>query len=75
MPPTIDWLPTLVDQELETGIRSIAAPLHSADGRVIAAVNVSSTTSSASLRQLSGEYRDALLETAAHIDLDLARLR
>lgn len=58
----------LVDQELETGIRSIAAPLHAADGTVVAAINVSSTRSSATLEQLTGEHRKALLATAASID-------
>lgn len=65
----------LVDQELEIGIRSVAAPLHAADGSVVAAVNVSSTTSSATLEQLTGAYREALLATAARIDADLSRLR
>lgn len=64
----------LVDQELETGIRSIAAPLHSADGTVSAAINVSSTTLSATLEQLRGDYRKALLATAARIDADLRRV-
>src|SRR5699024_4256110 len=31
----------LVDQELEPGLRSLAAPIRDADGRVVAAVNVS----------------------------------
>src|SRR5205823_12280742 len=31
----------LVDQELEEGLRSIAAPIRDADGQVIAAINVS----------------------------------
>ena len=58
----------LVDQELEQGLRSIAAPLHSADGTVIAAINVSSTTSSATLERIADEFRPALLRTAALID-------
>jgi IclR family pca regulon transcriptional regulator len=58
----------LVDQELEQGLRSIAAPLHSADGTVIAAINVSSTTSSATLERIADDFRPALLRTAALID-------
>ncbi|ODU66151.1 MAG: IclR family transcriptional regulator [Micrococcales bacterium 70-64] len=58
----------LVDQELEHGIRSIAAPLHSAAGDVVAAINVSSTTSSATLERIADEFRPALLRTAALID-------
>lgn len=58
----------LVDQELEPGLRSIAAPVHSADGSVIAAINVSSTTSSATLERIAEEFRPALLRTAGRID-------
>ena len=58
----------LVDQELEHGIRSIAAPLHSAAGDVVAAINVSSTTSSATLERIADEFRPALLRTATLID-------
>jgi IclR family pca regulon transcriptional regulator len=64
----------IVDQELEHGIRSIAAPLHTADGSVTAAINVSSTTASASLERIETEFRPALLETAASIDRELAQL-
>ena len=58
----------LVDQELEHGLRSIAAPLHTADGSVTAAINISSTTSSATLERIADEFRPALLRTAAAID-------
>ena len=34
-----------VDQELEEGLRAVAAPLHDGDGRVVAAVNVALHTS------------------------------
>lgn len=58
----------LVDQELEHGLRSIAAPLHAADGSVTAAINISSTTSSATLERIADEFRPALLRTAGLID-------
>lgn len=58
----------LVDQELEQGLRSIAAPLHSAAGSVVAAINISSTTSSATLERIADEFRPALLRTADLID-------
>jgi IclR family pca regulon transcriptional regulator len=58
----------LVDQELEQGLRSIAAPLHSASGTVVAAINISSTTSSATLERIADEFRPALLRTADLID-------
>ena len=58
----------LVDQELEIGLRSIAAPLHDRHGRVIAAVNVAGSAGTASLERLRQEYLPALLATAARID-------
>ncbi len=65
----------VVDQELERGLRSIAAPLHDRDGTVIAAINVSSTTASSTLERIHTEFRPALLATAARIDAELARSR
>ena len=62
----------LVDQELEAGLRSIAAPIHGADGRVIAAINVSTTTATASLERITDEFLPALLATAASIDENIA---
>jgi IclR family pca regulon transcriptional regulator len=64
----------LVDQELEAGIRSVAAPLRGATGEVVAAINVSSTTSSASLERLRDEFVPALLATADEITRALAQV-
>ena len=64
----------LVDQELESGLRSIAAPLHGSDGGVIAAINVSSTTSSATLERITDVFRPALIDTAARIDSALRQV-
>jgi IclR family pca regulon transcriptional regulator len=36
---------SFVDQELELGLRSLAVPIHNRNGRVIAAINVSTTSS------------------------------
>lgn len=63
----------LVDQELEEGLRSAAAPVHNRDGAVIAAVNLSVSASRTTLRQLEDDYLPALLETAAQIERDLGR--
>jgi IclR family pca regulon transcriptional regulator len=60
----------LVDQELEAGLRSVAAPLRDRDGEVVAAVNVS--TSTHALPELPGEYVDAVVAAAAAISADLA---
>lgn len=60
----------VVDQELELGLRSIAAPIRDAAGRVTAAVNVSTgvlTPHGQSVEQLL----EPLLATAARIESDL----
>lgn len=62
----------LVDQELEAGLRSIAAPIHAADGTVIAAINVSTTTATTTLERIVEEFLPALLTTASAIDSTLA---
>jgi IclR family pca regulon transcriptional regulator len=64
----------LVDQELEIGLRSLAAPVFNPRGEAIAAVNVS-TTSASSGRYADEELARRLLATAAAIgdDLRLAR--
>ena len=52
----------LVDQELEIGLRSIAAPLR-VEGRTIAAVNVSAAAPRVPLEQLRGAFLPELLKT------------
>ncbi|HWK28737.1 MAG TPA: IclR family transcriptional regulator [Solirubrobacter sp.] len=61
----------LVDQELEEGLRSIAAPIHDAAGRTVAAVNVSAHASRASRETVKRDLLPPLLETARHIEQDL----
>jgi IclR family pca regulon transcriptional regulator len=63
----------LIDQELEEGLRSAAAPLRNPDGSVVAAINVSVHATRASMEQLEQEFVPPLLETAAHIEHDLGR--
>lgn len=63
----------VVDQELEQGLRSAAAPLHDPDGRVVAAINVSVHTSRASMEQLVERFVPPLVETARQVDADLSR--
>jgi IclR family pca regulon transcriptional regulator len=62
---------SVVDGELEPGLRSIAAPLRGRDGRVIAAVNVSTSATRDSVEHLLEAYRPPLLRTAAAIDAEL----
>ncbi|SDZ54774.1 transcriptional regulator, IclR family [Herbiconiux ginsengi] len=62
---------TIVDQELEVGLRSVAAPVHRG-GSVVAAINVSTTTGTSSLEKLTEEFVPALLAAAESIGADLA---
>lgn len=63
----------LVDQELEEGLRSIAAPLRDATGRAIAAMNVSAHAGRVTLDCLRRELLPLLLESAANISARLAK--
>ena len=62
----------LVDQELEDGLRSIAAPVRGADGTVVAAINVSSSTTTSTIEQMREVYRPPLLAAAAELSAVLA---
>ena len=62
----------IVDQELEDGLRAVAAPLHDRDGRVVAAMNISTHSSRMSLAQMRSDLLPALLATAGRIEGDLA---
>jgi IclR family pca regulon transcriptional regulator len=62
----------LADQELEPGLRSIAAPIHNAAGTVVAAINVSTAASSGTSRSLRQVALPSLRATAARIEADLA---
>lgn len=63
----------VVDQELEQGLRSAAAPLRNPDGTVTAALNVSVHASRASMEQLVAELVPPLLDTARQVEQDLLR--
>ena len=62
----------LVDQELEIGVRSLAAPLRDASGSAIAAMNVSTHVGRTSLEELNAEFLPRLLETASNISRAIA---
>jgi len=57
----------LVDQELEVGVRSIAAPIHNARYDVIAALNVSCHASRTDVDRMLDEFKPRLLDTASDI--------
>jgi IclR family transcriptional regulator, pca regulon regulatory protein len=61
----------LVDQELEEGLRSVAAPIRDRTGRVVAAVNVSAHASRASKDAVRRVLLPPLLATAGRIEADL----
>lgn len=65
----------LVDQELEEGLRSLAAPIRDAKGTVIAAVNVSTHAGRRSLDSVVKDMLRPLLTTAERIERDLASAR
>jgi IclR family transcriptional regulator, pca regulon regulatory protein len=61
----------LVDQELEEGLRSVAAPIRDRAGRVVAAVNLSVHASRTSTESVRRQLIPPLLATAARIEADL----
>jgi IclR family pca regulon transcriptional regulator len=63
----------IVDQELEVGLRSVAAPVRNRQRRVVAAVNVSSHVSRISNENVRREFLSPLLRTVSAIEEDLAR--
>lgn len=65
----------LVDQELEEGLRSVAAPLRDDTGRVVAAVNVSAPVRRGEVTEILEHFLPPLRNAAAAIELDLARMR
>jgi IclR family pca regulon transcriptional regulator len=62
----------LVDQELEEGLRSIAAPVRDRGGEVVAAVNIPVHVSRNSLASVRRDLLPHLLEAVAGIETDLA---
>lgn len=63
---------TIVDQELEAGLRSVAAPIHDRHDQVVAAVNLSTHASRTTLDRMRKELVPPLRRTGAAITADLA---
>ena len=61
----------VVDQELEEGLRSVAAPIRDGEGRAIAAVNVSTHAGRRSVADVIDDLLEPLLRTARDIEADL----
>lgn len=64
----------IVDQELEPGLRAVAAPLRDRAGTVVAAANISTAASRSTLDAVRRRLLPALLATCARIDADVAAL-
>ena len=63
-----------MDQELEEGLRSIAAPIHDNAGAVVAAANVSTQAARHSADAVRTELLPALLDATRAIEADLLRV-
>jgi IclR family pca regulon transcriptional regulator len=63
----------LVDEELEVGLRSLAAPLRDASGRAVAAMNVSTHASRTTTDEIHQQILSAVLATAHDIGEALAK--
>ena len=61
----------LLDEELELGIRTVAAPIRDENGRVIAAINVSTTVARSTKQKIIREIVPLLLTTADEISVVL----
>jgi IclR family transcriptional regulator, pca regulon regulatory protein len=61
----------LVDQELEEGLRSVAAPIRDRSGSVVAAMNLSAHASRMSIDAAKRSLVPPLLATAARVEADL----
>lgn len=57
----------LVDQELEIGVRSLAAPIRDSDGVAVAAINVSTHVGRTDLTEVHERFLPRLLEAAKQI--------
>ncbi|MET0416332.1 MAG: IclR family transcriptional regulator C-terminal domain-containing protein [Actinoplanes sp.] len=64
----------IVDQELEEGLRAVAAPIHDSSGAVAGAVNVSAHAARLTVDQIRRRLLPPLLATTAAIDADLRRV-
>lgn len=64
---------SMIDQELEMGLRSISAPIRGTDGRVVAALNVAAAAPRVGLDELRGSFLPPLLRTAEQISLAFTR--
>jgi len=60
---------SIVDQELEIGLRSIAVPVFDASGKAVAAINIGAQASRASARHMQLEFLPPLRAAARDLSL------
>lgn len=65
---------TLLDQEVEEGVRSLAVPIRSPSGRAAAAVTVCSHALRVSIERVMEEFLPLVMETSERITEDVRRL-
>jgi IclR family transcriptional regulator, pca regulon regulatory protein len=63
---------TLVDQEVEEGVRSLAVPIRSPEGRTLAALTVCSHAFRVSVERIMDQFLPLVLETSKSITEDFA---
>lgn len=63
----------VVDQELEIGFRTAAAPIRNHEGKIVAAINVGAHASRISQEEMTSKIVPRLLDTARAIETDLSR--
>lgn len=63
----------LMDQELEQGVRSIAAPVRDRSGRAVAAMNVATHAGRTSIDEIHSRFLPALVATANEVSVALAK--
>jgi len=62
----------LVDQELETGLRSLAVPIYDHSGRILAALNVGTHAARTRLDEMTGRFLSVLHEASRKITAQMA---
>ncbi|PIC63161.1 IclR family transcriptional regulator [Sporosarcina sp. P13] len=62
-----------VEQQLEEGLSSLAAPIRNNEGKVIAAINISSHADRINKEMLKDNFLPLLLQTAEKISMDLSK--
>ena len=63
----------LVDQELEDGVRSVAAPVRDRSGRAVVAINISTHAGRVSLREVRNDFVPQLLAVCDDVSTQLRK--